>query len=170
MQFDAPEKTKDLLDRLSESCGIERAPHDLCDKELMTWEQLKEVASDNITVASHTVTHPVLSTIDKDWQRRELETSKAVIAEKIGIDVHSVAYPVGGYRHFTDETMKITKECGYEIGYSCCTGFNRWETLNPFDVCRIAPLPPPSLVVAATVAPEVFDYPMGRRRTHDERI
>lgn len=158
MQLEKAASTKDLVDRLSEACDVPLPSDEERDAELMTWDQLREVSNGVVTVASHTHSHRVLATLPPETQREELSTSKAFLEERIGKPVRSLAYPVGGYRHFTAQTSKIARECGYELAYSFCTGYNTWDTVATHDVKRIGAPISISLFVATTVLPEVFDW------------
>jgi peptidoglycan/xylan/chitin deacetylase (PgdA/CDA1 family) len=158
MQLEKQSATNSLVAELAEKCGVALPAKDVRDRELMTWDQLREAANSGITVASHTHTHLVLATIDEAAQREELATSKAFIEEKTRMPVRSIAYPVGGYRHFTEATRKIAHDVGYQLGYSFCTGTNRWGSIAPFDVKRIGPPNAPEMIAGTTVLPEVFDW------------
>jgi peptidoglycan/xylan/chitin deacetylase (PgdA/CDA1 family) len=158
MQLEKFDATKSLVVELAEKCGVELPAKETRDRELMTWEQLREAANAGITIASHTHSHRVLATLDEKAQREELATSKAFIEDKIRQPVRSIAYPVGGYRHFTETTRKVAHDAGYAIGYSFCTGFNRFGTISPFDVKRLGPPNEPNLFAGTVVLPEVFDW------------
>lgn len=159
MQLEKAEGTRDLVDRFAEACGVVPPTDADKDAELMTWDQLREVAKDGlVTVASHTHSHRVLATLPPEQQREELATSKAFLEDRLGQSVDSLAYPVGGYRHFTAETSRIAKEVGYEVAYSFCTGYNTWDTLATYDIKRIGAPASLSLFVATAVLPEVFDW------------
>lgn len=159
MQLEETAETKDLVARLAEACGVEPPSDDERDRQLMTWDQLREVADSGlVTVSSHTHSHHVLATLPAERQREELATSKSFLEEKIGRPVRSLAYPVGGYQHFTAQTSSIAEEVGYELAYSFCTGFNTWDTVATYDVKRIGAPASPSLFAATTVLPEVFDW------------
>lgn len=158
MQLEKYEATRSLVAELAERLGVELPNKEARDRELMTWAQLREAANAGVTIASHTHSHRVLATLDEKSQREELATSKAFIEEKIGMPVRSIAYPVGGYRHFTETTRKVARDAGYAIGYSFCTGFNRWGSIAPFDVKRLGPPNAPELMAGTAVLPEVFDW------------
>jgi peptidoglycan/xylan/chitin deacetylase (PgdA/CDA1 family) len=158
MQLEPQSSTQDLIARLGELCGVEPPDPAVRHKELMTWEQLREVARDGIAIGSHTHSHRVLATLDERAQREELEQSKAMLEEKLGQPVRTIAYPVGGYRHFTEQTRRMARETGYKLGFSFCTGINRWGDISPYDVKRLGPPLSVSMLASTTVLPEVFDW------------
>lgn len=158
MQLERAATTRDLLPRLSELCAVERPSPEVQSRELMTWAQLREVAANGVSIGSHTHSHRVLATLDPDEQREEIHTAKALLESRLGSTIDTIAYPVGGYRHFTEDTRRIAKEAGHRLGYSFCTGVNRFGRVAPFDVKRIGPPPSIDLLAGTTVLPEVFDW------------
>jgi peptidoglycan/xylan/chitin deacetylase (PgdA/CDA1 family) len=64
---------------------------------LMGWTTLGDLAREGLDVQSHTCSHPHLEALGERELRRELIESRTAIAERLGHDVHGVAYPYGGY-------------------------------------------------------------------------
>jgi peptidoglycan/xylan/chitin deacetylase (PgdA/CDA1 family) len=157
MQRDPAPLTRDLVSRLFEVCGVEAPSRERQSQELMTWAELKDAASQGISIGSHTHTHRVLATLDAAEQREELGTSKAFLDHHVGQAMRTIAYPVGGYRHFTHETRRLARDVGYSLGYSFCTGVNL-GTLEPFDLRRTSPPASITLLAGTTLLPELFDW------------
>lgn len=109
---------------------------DIQGKQLMSWEQIKEVSENGITIGSHTHDHVILSRQTLGDLRFQVKKSKDILEEKLGKNVHSIAYPVGGYDHFDIETKKISESLGFKLGFSFLTGVNRFDRIDPFDVRR----------------------------------
>jgi peptidoglycan/xylan/chitin deacetylase (PgdA/CDA1 family) len=122
--------------------------------ELMTWDELKEVAADGVTIGSHCVTHRVLATLSPEEQVFELQESRAVLEERLGLEIKSVAYPVGGKPHFTADTERLAALAGYRVAFSFESGVNPPRITNPWAVRRIpAPLNVPSLAAQIAWSP-----------------
>jgi peptidoglycan/xylan/chitin deacetylase (PgdA/CDA1 family) len=68
-----------------------------------------------IEVGSHTVTHPVLSTLPAVLQRDEILRSKATLEEMLKHPVNSFSYPYGNY---TSQTVAIIRESGFTCACS----------------------------------------------------
>ncbi len=84
-------------------------------KGYMTWEQLKEMEENGITVQSHTLNHIALEELPDDEMRVELLKSKRILEEKFGHSVDFVAYPTGTYNlHIAD----IAREVGYKGAFT----------------------------------------------------
>ncbi len=122
---------------LSERCRVEVPQRDLQDAELLTWEQIREMHSNGIGIGSHTHNHCVLSALDVDDQRREMEESKAMLESRLRSRVATIAYPVGSNGCFTGETKAIARKLGYEAAFSYNTGLNRLNDIDMFDLKRV---------------------------------
>ena len=148
--------TDGLLRCLSTACEVDFPSTETQSAELMTWDEIRQVSRGGVTIGSQTHTHPVLATIDREDQVYELTTSKAVLEREIGKPVCSIAYPVGGYSHFTEETKELARLCGYSIGYSFATGVNSTLNLDRFDVKRVSSPITAGFLAAKASCPNVF--------------
>jgi len=152
-------EARDPLDLLATICEVDPPSAQDQDRELMTWEQLKEISEHGIVIGSHTHNHPALSQLDPERQRAELTVSKELIACRTGSAVRSIAYPIGGRAHFTAETQRIGKESGYDLGFSFYSGFNRWSTMDAFDVRRTEVAHHDRIgAAAAAILPELLSW------------
>ena len=148
--------TGSLIDQLAEACGVPLPGASLQDRELMTWDQIQDLAAKGFGVGSHTHTHRALATLSGREQEEELRRSKAALEQRIGRSVRSLAYPVGGYQHFTLETQALAARCGYALGFSFNTFVNQRGPVHRFDVKRIEGPRSADLLAAASILPEVF--------------
>ncbi len=58
-------------------------------------DELRELASNGIELGAHSHTHPALDVLPISEARAEVEKSKDVLEDVIGLPVHSFAYPFG---------------------------------------------------------------------------
>jgi peptidoglycan/xylan/chitin deacetylase (PgdA/CDA1 family) len=77
----------------------------------MTWDDLGELAELGWEIASHTRTHPMLTSLSDDALITELCDSRQECAERIGAPVTSIAYPYGDV---DDRVAAQTRKAGYE--------------------------------------------------------
>jgi peptidoglycan/xylan/chitin deacetylase (PgdA/CDA1 family) len=121
--------------------------------ELRTWAGLGEVgreshrsltkpevatlaASPWVEIGAHTVSHPVLSSLAAQAQRREIETSRNVLKELTGKSVDAFAYPYGGASDYSRTTVRILQETAATI--ACTTEPNAvTERINLLRIPRI---------------------------------
>ena len=84
-------------------------------KGYLTWDQLREMEKNGITVESHTVTHAPLPQLSDERIREELVESKRQAEKELGHPIEFIAYPTGVHDlHIAD----IAKEAGYKGGFT----------------------------------------------------
>ena len=76
----------------------------------LRWPQLQELAAAGWEIGSHTCSHPHLSTLGDEDLRRELQTSRAVIEDRLGLPCHTLAYPYGDH---DERVVEETEAAGY---------------------------------------------------------
>jgi len=78
----------------------------------VTWEQLREMAADPlVTIASHSVTHPLdLRPMSDAELQTEIVESKAILERELGIAIRYFTYPVG---HNDARIQRWVTEAGY---------------------------------------------------------
>jgi len=124
------------LEELSGRLNVRIPSLEVQGRELMTWEQIKEVSENGMTIGSHTHDHLILSRQTLSDLRYQVKKSKDILEEKLGRNIRSLAYPMGGYEHFDKETIEITQSLGFKLGFSFLTGANHFNHIDPFDVKR----------------------------------
>lgn len=88
---------------------------DKIDKRLgrpgVTWEQVREMATDPlVTIASHSVTHRIMTDLSPSEIQMELQQSKQILESALGIPIRYFTYPEGKYNAAIAEAVK---EAGY---------------------------------------------------------
>jgi peptidoglycan/xylan/chitin deacetylase (PgdA/CDA1 family) len=144
------------MERLSEACQVPIPSTAIQGRELMTWEQIREVSRNGVAIGSHTHTHPVLAKLGREAQREELRMSKEILEREVGKRVRSIAYPFGGSLHFGKESMSLASECGYEIGFSFHGPANRGGRIERFGISRFRAPDDFELMAASILLPEIF--------------
>ncbi|HEU4603395.1 MAG TPA: polysaccharide deacetylase family protein [Steroidobacteraceae bacterium] len=102
----------------------------------MTWEQVIEMHRGGMEIGSHTVSHPILSTMEPDALRFELTQSKAEIESRLNVPVRVIGYPVGTSDAFNAEVVASVRAAGYELGCSYVPGTNPLRDLDRFRLRR----------------------------------
>ena len=90
---------------------------------MLTWDQIKEMAENDISFGAHTVNHPVLSRIPLNKAEYEIVESKKRIEENIGKPVTSFAYPFGKKSQYSSALFPILRD----FEFKCAV---RTESLN----------------------------------------
>ncbi len=100
----------------------------------MTWEQAREMANAGMEFGSHTVSHPVLTSLGDDELQQELSVSKQTLEAQLGLSIDVLAYPMG---LFDDRVRRQAQEVGYRMGIAYESGVNRFNTLDRFGIMRL---------------------------------
>jgi len=78
----------------------------------VTWEQLMEMRDAGHDIGSHAVYHPYMTRLSEDEMRREAGESRAVLQEKLGMEIAVFSHPFG---LFDEQTNAVLTETGYTV-------------------------------------------------------
>jgi peptidoglycan/xylan/chitin deacetylase (PgdA/CDA1 family) len=111
-----------------------------------------------MSMGGHTVTHPILSSLEPREQRDEIETCARRIAEELGTPMRLFSYPVGWPSTFDAVTRTCLREQGVEFAFSQYGGFQRAGEWDPYDLRRatIGETTTIPVLNAMTTAPRLF--------------
>ena len=80
----------------------------------LDWDELAEVAAEPlVTIGAHTLTHPMLATLDAGRAREEIAGGKALIEARLGRPVRHLASPVGGSLAAGPREFRLAREAGF---------------------------------------------------------
>lgn len=147
------------LQQLREATAVAIAPVTDRQSACMTWDQIREMSAGGMEFGSHTVTHPILSTIgDLAHLRFELEESKAAIERETGRPVLALAYPVGGRMAVSDAVVAAVDQSGYKFAFTYEPGCNKPSRCERFLLKRlqVERYTTRSLFAASMEMPEIF--------------
>lgn len=102
-------------------------------RALMDAGQIREMHAANITIGSHTLTHPRLPECVPAEMSREIADSKARLEDILSHPVQHFAYPHGLYNN---AAHRIVEQAGYLSACSTRSGFNNKET-DRYELRRI---------------------------------
>jgi peptidoglycan/xylan/chitin deacetylase (PgdA/CDA1 family) len=101
----APAEQRARLDALRAALRVpSAAPCELAD-----WPLARRLAEAGMEIGAHTLTHPFLTLLPPDAQRREIAESAALARERTGAEVSGLAYPVGDH---DDHTVEAARAAG----------------------------------------------------------
>ncbi|MDR1544415.1 MAG: polysaccharide deacetylase family protein [Prevotellaceae bacterium] len=85
--------------------------------KMLSMEQLTKLSNEPLcTIGSHTLTHPHLTELDFEAQKREILLSKQILEQWTGKPITHFAYPYGDYN---EQLMQIVESCGYQTAVLC---------------------------------------------------
>lgn len=122
-----PNRAEQITHEVYEICGRKRSPNGL------TWEQCETMSEYGIEFGSHTLSHPMLSSLSDDKLSFELTHSKSLLLEKKVNYIDAVCYPFGGY---DNRTLSLAKKY-YSIGLTTGFGVVSGELSGRMDLPRI---------------------------------
>ena len=98
---------------------------DLYDELLafMTWDEVRALNSQGFAIASHTVSHPVLSRVPEVELKSELAVSKLRVETELGVPCPWLVYPNGQKLDYTPEVFRMAREIGYQMGFAAKGGY-----------------------------------------------
>jgi len=105
--------------------------------EMLSKDEINIMQKGNIIFGAHTVTHKILSEVDRQTALSEINDSKFMLEEILQERVKYFAYPKGKKRDFTDETVQMVKEAGYVAAFSTENGNVIYSNSNIFALNRI---------------------------------
>jgi peptidoglycan/xylan/chitin deacetylase (PgdA/CDA1 family) len=92
--------------------GLPREP-------VMSWDDLKRLADEGMTIGSHSATHATLDGATAATLKREIEGSRNELQANLGIEIRHFAYPQG---RFSAEAEAEVARAGYEAGWATRKG------------------------------------------------
>ncbi len=102
---------------------------------MMNWNDLRQMQTDGYTIGSHTVSHPLLASIEDDKELFfELEESGERIRSELGRFPVTISYPIGSY---DKRVMKCAKESGYKLGLAVRERFYDTGKDDLFSIPRV---------------------------------
>jgi peptidoglycan/xylan/chitin deacetylase (PgdA/CDA1 family) len=122
-----------------------------------TWKELQEFAPDPLVeIGAHTLTHPSLKHLGENEAGDEIEQSKRILEEKLGVEIQHFAYPFGGADNCGQREFRLVKELGFKTAVT-----TRWCNIFPAHKEYLASLPRKYLsacdVVGSTVHSHFYD-------------
>ncbi|MBK7993943.1 MAG: polysaccharide deacetylase family protein [Blastocatellia bacterium] len=89
---------------------LERLPS-IQGRTMLSWHEIKLMQAANISIGSHTLTHPNLTKLPKKELVAEIYESKAMIEDILGTEINSFAYPYGYYDKTSLELVQKYYSC-----------------------------------------------------------
>ncbi|MXS84943.1 polysaccharide deacetylase family protein [Nitrosomonas sp. HPC101] len=112
---------------------------ELPDNLMMTSVQVRQLHDAGMEIGGHTVTHPILASIDDATARMEITEGKARLEAITGAQVRLFAYPNGKPgKDYLPAHVKMIKDAGFEAAVSTAWGAAR-QNSDMFQLPRFTP-------------------------------
>jgi peptidoglycan/xylan/chitin deacetylase (PgdA/CDA1 family) len=99
------------------------------------WDALRVLPDSGITVGSHSLEHRSLGRMPREEVRRQVDSSRRILEERLGREVVSLAYPFGTVRDFGPVVVEEARRAGYRFACTSVNGMNR-PGVDPFQLRR----------------------------------
>ncbi len=108
---------------------------------MMSEDQVRQLHRSGIEIGAHTMTHPILRSVDDETARSEITDSRRRLEEIIDAPVRSFAYPNGGPgRDYTATHVALAREAGFDFAVSTAWGAaTSGRTLSDSSYCALGP-------------------------------
>jgi len=116
-----------LINRVNKTLDVD-PDSDPVENFMMSPDHIKEMATQGMTIGSHTMSHPILSSLPNEQAREELQRSRRTLEELLQLPVKHISYPNGpGVANYNQRTQQLASEAGYR---SATTSVRGVATLN----------------------------------------
>lgn len=127
-----------MITMLLDACSV-RLPYEPCPgyRPVEKMKMKEMVESGLVEIASHTVSHPVLTTVTNDDRLYEIVQSKLELEEYFGRRVISFCYPNGLKGDYNADVKNDLERAGYKIAFTSTPGVNYLNRTDWLELKRI---------------------------------
>ncbi|CAN5421014.1 polysaccharide deacetylase family protein [soil metagenome] len=113
-------------------------------KSVLTWDELRGLTKQGVTLGAHTRTHPILTNLPVEQARDEMIGSQQDLQREIGHVLPVFCYPNGNHNALTTQ---ILKENNFVAGFTTLVGQNDLRLADPLRLNRQNITPKTSLAI-----------------------
>ena len=124
---------EDAIGRIATELGVQLPVSPPNEYEAISWDQAREMERVEVTMGSHTATHPILTRTRDDRLNSELSASRSCLESMLRRKVDLFCYPNGDY---DERVVSAVKAAGYESAVTIEAGFNGLAT-DPLRLRRV---------------------------------
>lgn len=126
-------ETELFVDNACKEMGLEEPSASSDGSTVLSWDELRRLKSEGVAFGVHTRHHASLPNLEEVGIRAEIQGSIEDLTRELGGGPWPIAYPYGIYDR---EVMRITKEEGCTLGFTCDDGLNETGSTDPFALRR----------------------------------
>jgi peptidoglycan/xylan/chitin deacetylase (PgdA/CDA1 family) len=118
-----------LVDRVCDELGNGRADS----VSVLSWDELKKLAKEGVTLGAHTRTHPILTQLSPEQAREEIHGSQQDLRRELKNALPIFCYPHGAHN---DTVVNLLREEGFEVALTTLRGQNKLSATDPLRLKR----------------------------------
>jgi len=130
-----------LIDELFDTLKVNRDFMSKNKPVMLNWEEVKEMAGNNISFGAHTHSHPILTQMPPGEAKHEIAISKNTLENELHAPVKHFAFPNGTTADFNEELRQFCVELGFKSIATGTYGINNKKS-DPFFIKRMVPYVP----------------------------
>jgi peptidoglycan/xylan/chitin deacetylase (PgdA/CDA1 family) len=111
---------------------------------VLSWDQLRQLAKEGLTLGSHTRTHPVMTQVTPEKMPEEIRASQEDLRREIGTVLPIFCYPNGNH---DDTVVEILRNEGIQLAFTTLSGENKSYSLDLLRLRRVVITPRTSIAV-----------------------
>ena len=119
----------EMVKKISNELEVE-VPDTAFSNNHLTWDQVRYLSKNQISIGAHTKSHPILTRISQEDAFNELLLSKTKIEAELHRPVNNFAYPNGSILDFNPAIINLVKTAGFESAYSLINGSIHYSALH----------------------------------------
>jgi peptidoglycan/xylan/chitin deacetylase (PgdA/CDA1 family) len=122
-QVEAMRRVEDVCTHLGQQRVTQRS--------VLTWDELRQLARQGVTLASHTQTHATLTRLTPAQMHAEIDAAQQDLQREIGQTLPVFCYPRGDHN---EAVVRILRAAGYVLAFTTLDGHN---DLRAADLLRL---------------------------------
>ena len=105
---------------------------------VLSWDQLRQLAREGLTLGSHTRTHAIMTKVAREQMREEVQGSQGDLQREIGACLPIFCYPNGNHN---DAVVSVLSEQSIRLAFTTVPGSNELSSLDPLRLHRTVIMP-----------------------------
>lgn len=102
-------------------------------KSVLSWNELRELQRDGVTMGAHTVSHPLMTRLAHERVRLEITQSQQDLQRELGATLPIFCYPSGGH---DDAVVQLLREENFQLAFTTLDGQNDLQRVDPLRLRR----------------------------------
>jgi len=105
---------------------------------VLSWDQLRQLAREGLTLGSHTRNHAIMTKITPEQMREEVRGSQEDLKREIGACLPIFCYPNGNHN---DTVTSVLRALGIRLAFTTLSGQNELGSTHPLRLHRTVIMP-----------------------------
>ncbi len=119
-----------LVEQIAEELEV---GSDTTEKTVLSWDELRQLAKEGVTLGAHTRTHPIMTQLSLEQVREEVSGSFTDLQRQLGEVLPIFCYPNGSH---DDDIVQVLEEDNFKLAFTVIDGINDLEVANPLRLRR----------------------------------